>query len=424
MTEYVRLDQSQIGRPRPGGLGVGRLLLGVGAVVALLAVLVVVQIERGTQPIKATLVLPKAITVAGHAPTLPWPKHATAAAAIQGVGSLGGVRADRVRSLASVAKLFTALVVLKEHPLRPGQSGPTLTVTPADVSKYRLDVRNHDSVVKVTAGEHLTELQALQGMLVPSADNLARLLANWSSGSRASFVHAMNSEATALGLRQTHLAGPSGLNPHSVGTASDLVKVGEAVMASPVLRQIVSMPQVTLPSAGTVYNFNNVIGRDGIVGIKTGSTLQSGGNFVFAATRNVQGKNVMVIGAVLGSTGVDALQNALNTGAKLARVALRAVRRVPVLSTGEAVMKLHAAWGPTVIARTTGSIRLLAVPGEAIRARVVLMSALARGRLHHIAAGERVATVELQVNGHTTRLPVTATGAIATPSLAYKLERF
>ena len=53
-------------------------------------------------------------------------------------------------------------------------------------------------------------------------------------------------------------------------------------MAIPTFRQIVAMPQVTLPLAGLVYNLDFDLGRDGIVGIKTGSDAAAGGCFLFA----------------------------------------------------------------------------------------------------------------------------------------------
>ncbi|MDA8068283.1 MAG: D-alanyl-D-alanine carboxypeptidase [Actinomycetota bacterium] len=418
MPEYLKIDSSHSAR-RSGG----PLLLASLVVIAVLVVVVVVQLSRGVPAIRERTVLPASLAAPGTAAALPWPKHAAAAVAVDGLGSLGGVRTAEARSLASVAKLFTALVILKQHPLHVGQSGPLITITPADAAAYRADVAVHDSVLKVTAGERLTELQALEGMLIPSADNLARLLAVWSDGSMANFVQAMNNEASALGLRDTHLVGPSGLNPASVGTAPDMVKVAQAVMANPVLRQIVAMPAVTLPASGTVYNLDDVLGRDGVVGIKTGSTGLAGGNFVFASRHRVDGKTVTVLGAILGATGVDALQNALNMGAKLGVVAARQIRRVVIVPSGRVVLELTAPWAHQITARTTRSLSILAIPGERVSVHVAVLPALAQGRLHQIQAGEQLATVELDVNGHTTSLPATASASIAAPSLAYKLER-
>src|SRR5439155_1632405 len=68
----------------------------------------------------------------------------------------------------------------------------------------------------------------------------------------------------------------------------------------PAFRQIVAMPQVTLPVAGVAYNVNANIGHDGIVGVKTGSSSQAGGCLAFAAIRTVAGSPVTIVGVVLG----------------------------------------------------------------------------------------------------------------------------
>ena len=121
----------------------------------------------------------------------------------------------------------------------------------------------------------------------------------------------MNQEAAQLGLRHTHLVGPSGLDPGSVGTAADMVQVGAAVMANPVLRQIVAMPSVALPVAGTVENYDSVLGENGIVGIKTGSMSAAGGNFVFAAKHRVGRADGDDHRRGLGASGAEPLQTAL-----------------------------------------------------------------------------------------------------------------
>jgi D-alanyl-D-alanine carboxypeptidase (penicillin-binding protein 5/6) len=94
-----------------------------------------------------------------------------------GVGILATHGGTRPRPIASLAKIMTAYVVLRDHPRRPGQAGPRLAVTPADVAVYRQDEQQGQSVVKVAAGERLTEWQALAAMLLPSGNNIAGLLA-------------------------------------------------------------------------------------------------------------------------------------------------------------------------------------------------------------------------------------------------------
>ena len=72
----------------------------------------------------------------------------------------------------------------------------------------------------MAAGESLTELQALEGLLIPSGNNLAVLLADWDAGSTDAFVAKMNSAAQTLGLTSSHFVDVSGLDPGSESTAT------------------------------------------------------------------------------------------------------------------------------------------------------------------------------------------------------------
>src|SRR5262249_11860152 len=149
------------------------------------------------------------------------------------------------------------------------------------------------------AGEQLTELQVLEGMLIPSANNLAETVARWDAGSGTAFVAKMNAVATALGMTHSKFVDASGASPGSVSTPSDLLSLGMVAMQDPVLAQIVAMEQVTLPVAGTVYNVNSVLAHFGIFGIKTGSGLDTGANFLFAANATVDGHTIVIYGSVM-----------------------------------------------------------------------------------------------------------------------------
>jgi serine-type D-Ala-D-Ala carboxypeptidase (penicillin-binding protein 5/6) len=69
-------------------------------------------------------------------------------------------------------------------------------------------------------GEKLTELQALQAMLIPSGNNIASLLARWDAGSQAAFVAKMNFAVGPLGLRSTRCADVSGADPATASTVA------------------------------------------------------------------------------------------------------------------------------------------------------------------------------------------------------------
>ena len=246
-------------------------------------------------PLPATLrVLP------GVPPSAAWPGQGQAAIGMPGVGVLATHGDNQPMAIASVAKIMTAYVVLRDHPLQTGGTGPAITVTAADVAAYARDKSQGQSVVKVAVGEKLSELQALQAMLIPSGNNIAAILADWDAGSQTAFVAKMNADARALGLRDTSYADASGFDPATVSTASDQFRLTLRALQIPVFGQIVAMPQVTLPTAGLTYNVNDALGRDGIVGVKTGSSPQAGGCLVFSAIKSVADTQVTIVGVVLG----------------------------------------------------------------------------------------------------------------------------
>lgn len=220
---------------------------------------------------------------------------------------------------ASLAKMMTALIVLKKHPLSKEENGPSYTVTPQDVKLYEEEVKQGDSVVRVAAGESLTERQMLQALLMPSGDNVAVYLAKWISGSVPRFVDQMNAEAKRLGLKQTQYADPAGVSEQTVSTALDQIQVAYTAMHLPVFKKIVSQQKVQFPVIGTLKNTNSDLGHDGIVGIKTGNLVHIG-NIALAAERSVDHKHVFVIGVVLGQYGRNpwsSLNAALEAGRNL-----------------------------------------------------------------------------------------------------------
>jgi serine-type D-Ala-D-Ala carboxypeptidase (penicillin-binding protein 5/6) len=110
-----------------------------------------------------------------------WPEHGQAAIQV-GRAQIQPGPNQHASAIASLAKMMTAYLVLRDHPLRRGQDGPAITLTDADVADTDRRRRQEESVVSITAGEQLTELQALQALLLPSANNIAGVLALWDVG--------------------------------------------------------------------------------------------------------------------------------------------------------------------------------------------------------------------------------------------------
>jgi D-alanyl-D-alanine carboxypeptidase (penicillin-binding protein 5/6) len=219
--------------------------------------------------------------------------------------------------IASVAKVMTALLVLERHPLGADEDGPTLVVTAADVADTAERRHRGESVVPVRAGERLTERDALMALLLPSANNVAVLLARQAAGSVDAFVREMNDKAADLGMSDTTYTDPSGFDPATVSTAADQLQLARAVAKDPVLGDMMAVRSYRLPVAGRVQNTDTLLGRGGFVGMKTGSDDAAGGCFMFHAYRSIDGFNVEIIGVVLGQHGHDLIDAGLYAAKQL-----------------------------------------------------------------------------------------------------------
>lgn len=232
-----------------------------------------------------------------HLSPVRWPQQGQAALLV-GNGRPAASPHEQPAPIASLAKVMTAYLTLEHYPLTGADDGFTVTVSESDAQAAAEDRAEGQSVVAVTAGEQLTERQLLEALLIPSANNVARLLAVRLAGSETQFVAEMNAEAHALGMDHTTYTDPSGLDPSTVSTAADQLRVFRRAMRFSVFRQIVSMADVTLPVAGTVTNFNPLV-ADGYAG-KTGSDSEAGGCLAFFTHVTVGGRRSTAVGVVMG----------------------------------------------------------------------------------------------------------------------------
>jgi len=256
-----------------------------------------------------------------------WPDAGQAAFIETGQSQIHAGPDQHPAPIASVAKVMTAYVVLRDHPLPAGEDGPTLTLTDDDVADTDLRRGRGESVVSIAAGEELTERQALLALLLPSANNIAAVLARWDAGSVAGFVDRMNATARSLGMTRTRYTDPSGFDDATVSTAADQVRIVLAAMRLPAFASIVATPSAWLPVAGVVHTTNGLLGHDGFVGVKTGSDDAAGGCFAFRAIRRIDGGETAITGVVLGQPGEDQIGAGLMAAA--AMVDRIAGRRMP-----------------------------------------------------------------------------------------------
>jgi D-alanyl-D-alanine carboxypeptidase (penicillin-binding protein 5/6) len=246
-----------------------------------------------------------------------WPAQGQASIAV-GSGAIESSPDQQPAPIASVAKVMTAYLVLRAAPLADGADGFWVTVTDADVAATRDRQRNDESVVAVRAGEVLTEREALVALLLPSANNVAIMLAQRMAGSVGAFVREMNQTARSMGMSSTTYTDPSGLDEGTRSTAADQLKLADAAMRVPTFASLVAMKQAPLPVVGTVRNTDALLGKAGFVGIKTGSDDAAGGCFMFRTRRVVGDGTVDITGVVLGQPGSDLIGAGLDAAAQLA----------------------------------------------------------------------------------------------------------
>lgn len=395
-------------------------IVAVVLIVLAAAAYVVVQLVRPVPTVSADADT-VSVTLPGSPPALAWPSGGEAAIGVSGAGVLAAHGSQTPTPLASVTKMMTAYVVLHDHPIGATGQGPDIPVGATAVATYQQDVAAGDSVVAVEAGEQLSEVQALEGLLVPSGDNIASLLADWDAGSETAFVAKMNADAKALGLTGTTYADSSGVDPGSVSTAQDQVKLAMADMANATFASVVAMAQVTLPVAGVQYNVDSQLGKNGIIGIKTGWTEEAGGCFVFAADVKAGGGTQQIVGAVLdqGATASaqSALTNAFTAAQALLSSADHSVERTTVVRAGSVLGHLHAPWAPTVALSATRSVTVTGFAGEHVATSVVLAPKVTPP----LAAHHRFGALVVQVDGRSVRVPLRTSRALPGASIGWRL---
>lgn len=174
--------------------------------------------------------------------------------------------------MASLTKIMTAIVALenKRHD-----------------DRYVVRAENlvGEDSMGVLPGEIFSLEELLYGLMLPSGNDAAEVIASNYVGGRKAFIDAMNDKVKAMGLDDTHFSNPSGLqgDGQQYTTALDLLVITKYALDNfPVFRKIVSTYEHTLPATGThqsytLYNETNLLTTyPGVKGVKTGYTPEAG----------------------------------------------------------------------------------------------------------------------------------------------------
>jgi D-alanyl-D-alanine carboxypeptidase (penicillin-binding protein 5/6) len=354
------------------------------------------------------------------AAALAFPTGGESAVSISGADTYLGAKADGIFAssggndaipMASISKLITALVILQARPLGASGTGPTITFSKADHALYDKYFVLNATIAAMPTGSSMSEYDALETMLVVSACNYAEAMAEWAYGSDPAFIGAARTWIRAHGLTGTLMVEPTGIDASNVSTPSDLIKLGKLVMATPALAGIVAKTSLDVPALKGLPNTNNLLGSDGVDGIKTG-TLQ-GSDLLFSSKEDVGLPSPITITGIVmdGPTraAVDDEVRALITS-------ITAGFHTTQLGTkGEIVGTYSTAWG-------SKARMVLAKDASALTwSNAAITSTMTTTTLKTGASGETVGTVIWKVGATTVTVPVVLDGAIRPPSTWWRL---
>ena len=191
---------------------------------------------------------------------------------------LEGTHTNDVRSIASITKLMTSMVVL--------DSGQSLAET----------------IPKKLYNRTFTRQELLNLAIVKSDNNAAKMLCEYYPGGIHRCVEAMNNKANLLGMHRSNFTDPTGLYNTNVSTAEDLVKLVMAAKNYPTIVNASNTStiqwQVNKKKYAIFHNTNTLVGKgvDFIVS-KTGWITASGGCIVMMLNGDQGIRTVVLLGS-------------------------------------------------------------------------------------------------------------------------------
>ena len=388
-------------------------------VLLLAVVFAIAQAVRPLPDPTLALTADDSYTFDGTKADLPWPSEGQGWMDVNGIGTMGDFGKQTPVAIGSVAKAMTAYIILKDHPLKSGEEGAKITVDATAEKEGGYDKDGESTLNSVKEGDTLTEKQALSAIMIPSANNVARLLARWDSGSEAAFIKKMNDTAKELGMKNTTYTDASGLKETTVSSAEDQVKLGNELVKIPALTDITKAPSWKDPSGHSWSNYNRLVPYNGAIGIKTGTTTKAGGNLLFAATKEVGGETVTVVGAILGQHTapiIDTVNGVSKTAMLAAQSALTSTK---ILKKGDVVGYVDDQLGGDTPIVLTKDVTAVGWAGLKVK-----LSFAGDDVPHTAKAGTKVGTLTVgDGTGSAVKVPVALQKDLTEPGFAAKLTR-
>ena len=310
---------------------------------------------------------------------------------------LASQKADERFEPASLTKLMTAYLAfsaLKQKTLKPDQ------VVPVSTRAWKAE----GSRMFIEPNKPVIVEDLLRGMIIQSGNDASVALAEAIGGSEEVFAQMMNREAKRLGMANTNFVNATGLtSPQLYSTAQDLSKL--------VVALIRDFPEHYALYSQKEFRYNNISQSNrnrllwldpSVDGVKTGFTDNAGYCLITSARRSDRRLVSVVLGTASESARATESQKLLNWGFQFYDSVRLYARNQPVTQ-----LRVWKGSSDMVKAGFTGDL-YIALPkgqGDKMKATVESLQPL----LAPITAGQRVATLKLEVDGKPWReLPVVA----------------
>ena len=319
---------------------------------------------------------------------------------------------DQVRPIASLTKMMTALLVLES-----GTDLNQMVMVPDRLRSELIRIQSENgSDMKLKVGEELRLLDLMYGLVVPSGNDAASVLADFfGGGNQELFIKKMNERAAELGCTNTHFSCAHGLyDEDNYSTAEDLVKIAVECWKNPDYMTMANTVQYEVPATNvnrnprTLKSTNFMIVpdnpqyREGISGIKTGFTTLAGRCYVTPAAHEGHNYMLVVLGAKKENRGepfiiyqeVDQIFNwlfsryedrtLLTTGQPVGKLPLKDgadAENVVLLSSGELVQNVYADAVLDIQLETAAEVKAPIQQGDKLGTAVVTIDGTEVGRV-------------------------------------------
>ena len=194
-----------------------------------------------------------------------------------------------VLPIASITKLMTALVVI--------EAGLSLEENLV-VSQDDVDATTGSSS-RLRVGTQLNRGEMLHLALMSSENRAAHVLGRTYPGGIHTFISAMNAKAQLLGMRGTRYVEPTGLSSDNQSTAEDLTRLVRAASVHPLIRDLSTSPEASVPVGARQLQFRNTNGLvrnpEWEIGLQKTGYISAAGRCLVMQTQLAGRKLIMVL---------------------------------------------------------------------------------------------------------------------------------